>query len=228
MSSIFGERLKISIFGESHGPAIGVVVDGLPSGIKLDFDKIETEMARRRAKSRAYSTKRHEKDEVEILSGLYEGFTTGTPLCAIIRNQDTRSADYSEMERLLRPGHADYSGYVRYKGFNDIRGSGHFSGRLTAPLVFAGAIAAQILEFHQIYIGSHIASIYDMKDVCFDRTNITKEQLFALKEMELPVIDQSCIEAYLEVIEDARKIRILGGIIETAIIGLPRHRFTPV
>ena len=146
MSSIFGDRLKISVFGESHGPAIGVVVDGLPSGIALDFDKIAGEMARRRPDSGPYSTKRKEMDEVEILSGLFNGRTTGTPLSAIIRNKDTISAHYNAMERLARPGHADFSGYVRYKGFNDYRGGGHFSGRLTAPLVFAGAVANRFLK----------------------------------------------------------------------------------
>jgi len=229
MGSVFGDRFKISVFGESHGPAIGVVLDGLPPGIRIDFDRIEAEMARRRAKSRAYSTKRHEKDKVEILSGLYNGFTTGTPLCGIIRNEDTRPVDYREMERLLRPGHADYSGYIRYKGYNDIRGSGHFSGRLTAPIVFAGAIASQILETQQIYIGSHIASIYDRKDTGFDKANITKEQLLALREMELPVIDQSIADEYIDVIENARKnLNSVGGIIETAIIGLPAGIGSPI
>ncbi|NMA64881.1 MAG: chorismate synthase, partial [Clostridiaceae bacterium] len=188
-----------------------------------------TEMGRRRSKSTSYSTKRKEIDEVEILSGVYKGITTGTPLCAIIKNQDTRSVDYSEMERLLRPGHADYTGYIRYKGYNDIRGGGHFSGRLTAPMVFAGAIAAQILEMQQIYIGSHIDSIYNVKDKGFDKTKITKEQLLALKKMDIPVNDPSCLEAYLETIEKARMSQnSVGGIIETAIIGLPAGIGSPI
>ncbi|NLM72757.1 MAG: chorismate synthase [Clostridiaceae bacterium] len=229
MSSIFGDRLKISVFGESHGPAIGVVVDGLPSGIALDFDKIAGEMARRRPDSGPYSTKRKEMDEVEILSGLFNGRTTGTPLSAIIRNKDTISAHYNAMERLARPGHADFSGYVRYKGFNDYRGGGHFSGRLTAPLVFAGAVAKQILEEQQIFIGAHIDSILDIKDIGFDKTNITREQLMALSEMDIPVNDRSCHAQYLEIIDNARKNGdSVGGIIEAAIIGLPAGIGSPI
>lgn len=229
MSSIWGKNLKISVFGESHGPAVGVVVDGLPSGILLDFEDIGREMGRRRPGLNAYSTKRREPDEVEILSGVYNGRTTGTPLCAIIRNQDAHSGDYAEMERLLRPGHADYTGFVRYKGHNDVRGGGHFSGRLTAPIVFAGAIAGQILKKRDIYIGSHIDEIYYVKDVGFDRTNVSKDQLLSLREMELPVNDRSCHNAYLEVIEEARsKGDSVGGIIEAAIVGLPAGLGSPI
>ena len=229
MSSIFGKSLKISVFGESHGPAIGVVIDGLPSGILLDFEAIGKEMGRRKPSLNAYSTKRSEPDEVEILSGVLNGRTTGTPLCAIIRNQDTRSQDYDEMQRLLRPGHADYTGFVRYKGYNDVRGSGHFSGRLTAPIVFAGAVASQILKIRDIYIGSHIDEIYDVKDVGFDRTGVSKEQLMILKEMDLPVNDMSCRNEYLEVIEKAKSNGdSVGGVIEAAIIGLPAGLGSPI
>lgn len=229
MSSIFGEKLKISVFGESHGPAIGVVVDGLPSGIALDFDKIAKEMGRRKPNLGPYSTKRQESDQVEIQSGVYNGRTTGTPLCAMVRNHDAHSVDYGNIERLLRPGHADYSGHVRYKGFNDIRGGGHFSGRLTAPIVFAGAVAQHILDKMNITIGSHINSIHDMMDLGFDKTNITSDQLMALREMDIPVNDKSCREAYLEIIEAARKsLNSVGGIIETAIIGLPAGVGSPM
>lgn len=229
MSSIFGEKLKISVFGESHGPAVGVVVDGLPSGIELDFEMIAKEMGRRRPSIGNYSTKRQETDQVEIQSGLYHGRTTGTPLCAMIRNLDAHSVDYGNIERLVRPGHADYSGHVRYKGFNDVRGGGHFSGRLTAPVVFAGAVAQHILDKFNITIGSHIDSIYDMRDLGFDKVNITQEQLQALREMDIPVNDRSCREAYLEIIEGARKsLNSVGGVIETAIIGLPAGIGSPM
>ncbi|MCX7771507.1 MAG: chorismate synthase [Clostridia bacterium] len=222
MSSIFGQNLKISVFGESHGPAIGVVLDGLPSGILLDFEKISHEMGRRKPNTGAYSTKRKEADEVEILSGVYQGRTTGTPLCAMIRNEDAHSMDYSELERLMRPGHADFTGHVRYKGFNDIRGGGHFSARLTAPIVFAGAVAKHILDQQDIVIGSHIDTIYDIKDVSFNKAEITPQQLNSLREMDIPVIDASCRTAYLETIEEARKRGdSVGGIVETAIVGLP-------
>ena len=141
--NIYGERFKISIFGESHGPAIGVVIDGLPPGFAPDMAKVKAEMARRAPGKHALSTPRAEADSVEIVSGLLAGKTTGAPLCGLIRNQDVRSGDYEE--RKNRPGHADYAAYVKYKGFSDHRGGGHFSGRLTAPLVFAGALARQLL-----------------------------------------------------------------------------------
>ncbi len=229
MSSIFGENLKISVFGESHGPAIGVVMDGLPSGIALGFEKISREMGRRRPNTGAHSTKRQEPDEVELLSGLYQGRTTGTPLCAMIRNKDAHSADYNDMERLLRPGHADFTGHVRYRGFNDIRGGGHFSGRLTAPLVFAGAVAQHILDEQQISIGAHIDKIYDMRDLGFDKVQISHEQLLSLREMDIPVNDRACREVYLEIIEEARKRGdSVGGIVEAAIIGLPAGIGSPL
>ncbi len=137
--------MKYTIFGESHGPAIGVTLTGVPSGLELNMDLIRNEMERRRPGQNALSTARNESDEVEILSGVFEGKTTGTPLCAIIRNGDTRSKDYSQLKTCPRPSHGDYAGSIRYEGHNDYRGGGHFSGRLTAPLVFAGAVAKQIL-----------------------------------------------------------------------------------
>ena len=203
MSSVFGKNIKISVFGESHGRAIGVVIDGLPSGFDIDTEYISREMGRRKPSAGVYSTRRNEADEVEILSGIYKGKTTGTPVGAIIRNNDSLSRDYDDLENLLRPGHADFSGLIRYKGYNDKRGSGHFSGRLTAPVVFAGAIAAQILSEYDIVIGSHIDSIYDTHDIRFDSTQITREQLNMLRSMDIPVNDRSCREAYLEIIDEA-------------------------
>ncbi|NLP00003.1 MAG: chorismate synthase [Clostridiaceae bacterium] len=221
MSSVFGKNIKISVFGESHGRAIGVVIDGLPSGFDIDTEYISREMGRRKPSAGVYSTRRNEADEVEILSGIYKGKTTGTPVGAIIRNNDSLSRDYDDLENLLRPGHADFSGLIRYKGYNDKRGSGHFSGRLTAPVVFAGAIAAQILSEYDIVIGSHIDSIYDTHDIRFDSTQITREQLNMLRSMDIPVNDRSCREAYLEIIDEARKnLDSVGGIVETAIIGV--------
>ncbi|NLB78296.1 MAG: chorismate synthase [Clostridiaceae bacterium] len=229
MSSVFGKNIKVSIFGESHGPAIGVVIDGLPSGFDIDPEIISKEMGRRKPASGVYSTKRNEADEVEIVSGIYNGKTTGTPVCAIIRNTDCMSKDYDNLESLLRPGHADFSGFIRYNGYNDKRGSGHFSGRLTAPIVFAGAIATQILNVYGITIGSHIDSIYDFRDIRFDSTQITKDQLLMLKEMDIPVNDRSCREAYLEIIEEARRnLDSVGGIIETTIIGISAGIGSPI
>lgn len=138
--------MKYTIFGESHGPAIGVTLTGVPSGLEIDMDFILSEMARRRPGQNALSTARNEADIPEILSGVFEGKTIGTPLCAIIRNGDTRSKDYSQLKICPRPSHGDYAGSIRYEGCNDYRGGGHFSGRLTAPLVFAGAVAKLILK----------------------------------------------------------------------------------
>lgn len=152
------------IFGESHGPAIGVTVEGLPSGIALDMDFIAGEMARRAPGRDALSTPRSEADVVTILSGVFEGKTTGTPLCAVIENTDTRSKDYAKLKDLPRPGHADYTGGVRYGGCNDRRGGGHFSGRLTAPLVFAGAVAKLILATRGISVAAHISDIGGVRE----------------------------------------------------------------
>lgn len=229
MSSIWGERLKIALFGESHGPGIGVVVDGFPPGMPVDVERIGIEMGRRRPRTSAYSTPRKEADKVEILSGVFQGRTTGTPICGLIRNTDTRSQDYERTSHLARPGHADYTGYVRYGGFNDFRGGGHFSARLTAPLVFAGALARQYLEAKGIHIGSHIYRIGDAQDVGFDMTGITREQLESLRNMEMPVNDASCANVFLEVIEDAKsRGDSVGGIVEAAAIGLPAGLGSPI
>ena len=152
------------IFGESHGPAIGVVLEGVPSGVEMDLDFIRAELQRRAPGKSALTTARKEADEPEILSGVFDGKTTGTPLCAIIRNTDTRSKDYAKLKHLPRPSHADYAGAVRYGGFNDYRGGGHFSGRLTAPLVFAGALAKLILQEKGVIITSAISILEGTPD----------------------------------------------------------------
>ena len=160
MASIYGNNIKISIFGQSHSEAIGVVIDGLPPGFAIDFDKLVAFMQRRAPGRNEYSTKRKEADVPEFLSGLNaDGVTCGAPLCAIIRNTDTRSQDYDKLRDVPRPGHADYTAYVKYGGHHDIRGGGHFSGRLTAPLCVAGGICLQLLEREGIEIGAHIASV---------------------------------------------------------------------
>ena len=160
MSANWGKNYRISIFGESHGVALGANIDGIPAGTELDLEFITEEMQRRAPGKSEFSTPRLEKDEFEILSGYVNGKTTGTPLCMIVRNMDQRSKDYSELAKKMRPGHADYSGLVRYEGHSDIRGSGHFSGRITASIVFAGAIAKLILKEKGIFIGAHIKSIF--------------------------------------------------------------------
>ena len=221
MSAVWGNNLKISIFGESHGGAIGINIDGLPAGIELDLEAIDKEMKRRAPGRNNLSTARKEGDVPEIVSGFFEGKTTGTPLCAIIRNSDTRSKDYGKLKDLMRPGHADYTGKIRYGGFNDYRGGGHFSGRITAPLVFAGAVCKQVLALKGIQIGAHIKSIKSEEDRAFDYTDISRKTLKALNDMEFPLLDTSKEESMREVILSAKKEGdSVGGTIECAIAGV--------
>ena len=156
--------MKYTIFGESHGPEIGVVLTGVPAGIALDWDFILSEMARRAPGQSALSTARKEADPPEVVSGVFEGKTTGAPLCAVIQNTDTRSRDYEELRRKPRPSHADYAAFVASGGFRDYRGGGHFSGRLTAPLVFAGAVAKQVLKPRGITVSARISMLGGVKD----------------------------------------------------------------
>ena len=156
--------MKYTIFGESHGPEIGVVLTGVPAGIALDWGFILSEMARRAPGQSALSTARKEADTPEVVSGVFEGKTTGAPLCAIIQNTDTRSRDYEELRRKPRPSHADYAAFVASGGFRDYRGGGHFSGRLTAPLVFAGAVAKQVLKPRGITVSARISMLGGVKD----------------------------------------------------------------
>ncbi len=222
MSGVWGNQIKISIFGESHGKAIGIVCDGLPSGVALDFSRIEEELARRAPGRDKLSTARKESDTPQVLSGLFEGKTTGTPLAVMIENTDMKSKDYSKTKDLARPGHADYTGAVRYNGFNDYRGGGHFSGRITAPLVFAGAVAKQILEQKGIQVGAHISHIAGVSDTPFTLDNLHEATFEALRTQALPVLDATCIEAMQEAVYGARaEGDSVGGVIECAIIGVP-------
>ena len=210
--------MKYTIFGESHGPAIGVTLTGVPAGLELDWDSVRLEMARRAPGKNDLSTARKEADEVKVLSGLFEGKTTGAPLCAVIENTDTRSADYEKTKNLARPGHADYAAHVRYGGHNDYRGGGHFSGRLTAPLVFAGAVAKQILAQKGVFVGAHISSVYGISDA-------SMEDWFSLKEVaakEFPVLDDEKGAEMREAIAEAKEdLDSVGGSVECAVFGLP-------
>ena len=183
-------QFRYSIFGESHGPAIGVVLENLPSGIPVDMDFIGREMARRQAKKGGLSTTRIEADRPEILSGVFNGYTTGTPLCAVIQNGNTHSSDYDAIKTLARPSHADYTGRVRYGGFNDYRGGGHFSGRLTAPMVFAGAVMKLWLRGQGIEIGSHILRLGPIEDIPFDLAHPPVEEFPAIAARTLPVLSE--------------------------------------
>lgn len=216
--------MNYTIFGESHGPAIGVTLTGVPAGLELDWAAIEKDMARRAPGKSPLATARKEADQVQVLSGVFEGKTTGSPLCAMIANTDTRSADYSKTRDLARPGHADYPAHVRYQGFNDYRGGGHFSGRLTAPLVFAGAIAKQILAQRGITVGAHISSIYGVNDEALEDWDTLK----GVADKDFPVLNdekgQEMQEAILEAKEDQDSV---GGSIECGVFGLPAGYGSP-
>lgn len=222
MSGIFGLNIKMSIYGESHGKAIGVVLDGLPPGLALDEEAISREMARRAPGQSALTTARKEKDAVEIQSGFFNGYTTGTPLCARIANSDQHSKDYSILKDKMRPGHGDYAGYVRYQGYNDYRGGGHFSARLTAPLVFAGAVAKQALAQYGITIGAHILRIHDITEPGFNPLGESEATLKAIDAKSLPVINDNIGEQMQNCILTAKGVlNSVGGVIELMAINLP-------
>lgn len=216
----WGERIKISIFGESHGEGIGVVIDGIPAGTELDMEEIEREMQRRAPGRNAMSTARSEADQVRILSGFFQGRTTGTPLAGVIFNTNTRSRDYTP--ELLRPGHADYTGFVKYGSAHDWRGGGHFSGRITAPLVFAGAVAKQVLLKHGIVIGAHIKTLGTIEDTPFDAVHLTKEDLQKLRDRAFPAQSEESVAAMQAyILEKKQELDSVGGVIECGMVGLP-------
>lgn len=221
MSSTWGNNIKLSLFGESHGKAIGINIDGLDPGLELDLKEIAREMERRAPGRDKLSTGRLEGDEFEILSGFFKGKTTGTPLCVIIRNKDARSRDYEKTKDLIRPGHADYTGYKKYLGFNDFRGGGHFSGRLTAPISFAGALAKQVLRDQGIIIGSHIKSIGGIKDDSFDKVNIDPSLLDSLSLKRMPTLREEKAREMEDLILKVRKDKdSIGGIVELGVLNL--------
>jgi len=218
MSSTYGENLKLSIFGQSHGPAIGMSLDGIPAGLPVDFDKLQIFLNRRAPGQASWSTPRKEEDRPEFLAGILDGFTCGAPIAAVIYNKNTRSGDYSNLKDCPRPGHADYTAQIKYGGFQDAAGGGHFSGRLTAPLCIAGGLCKQWLEEMGIRIGAHIACIGSVDDVAFDPL---APQLDAV-DPQFPVLSQAAGEAMRAAISEARAEQdSVGGIIECAVIGLP-------
>ncbi len=214
MSSSYGENIRLTIFGQSHSPAIGMTLEGVPAGEKIDYDKLGSFMARRAPGNNSYSTPRKEADQPEFLSGVFNDYTCGTPISAIIRNSNTRSQDYSELKRVPRPGHADYTAEVKYKGFQDYTGGGHFSGRLTAPLCIAGGICMQILERKGIEVFARIKSIKNVSD------NGQLTESLGLKSF--PVVDDAQGEKMVALIEEYKaKGDSVGGIIECVVKGLP-------
>lgn len=222
MSSVIGDKIKLSIFGESHGEAIGCVIDGLPAGIKIDMNAVYKDMQRRAPGKDKTATPRLEKDIPHILSGMLDNVTTGAPLAMVIENTNTKSGDYSNLMTVPRPGHSDYPAYVKYGGNNDIRGGGHFSGRLTAPLVFAGSVAKQILSQMGVTIGAHIKQIGSVCDAVSDLNKTDKSLLDTLSSSTFSLIDETKEQAMRDEIEKARlSLDSVGGIIECFAVGLP-------
>lgn len=222
MKNNFGTNISMTIFGESHGPCIGITLDGLPAGFKINLERIKEDMEKRKAKG-SISTQRHEDDEVEIVSGFFNGYTTGTALTILIQNKNTQSKDYSDIQYRLRPGHADFSAYEKYHGFQDYRGGGHFSGRLTAPIVAAGSICRQILETKNILIGSHIEQLYALHDAPFSNNiDELKKQIQTLNKKEFATLDEQVAQNMEQTILEAKNEQdSIGGILESAIINLP-------
>ena len=222
MSSTFGNKVKISVFGESHGNGIGVVIDGLPAGFKVNMDAVLAQMARRAPGRDKTATPRREKDLPKILSGMLEDTLTGAPLCAVIENTNTRSGDYGNLMTCPRPGHSDYTAYVKYNASNDVRGGGHFSGRITAPLVFAGAVCRQLLAAQGIRIAAHIYSIGSVHDKPFDPVHIDGALMERLSLSSFALIDRGAEEPMRAKVEDARmQLDSVGGVIECAVTGVP-------
>lgn len=218
MKNTFGTSVTVTLFGESHGAMIGAVLDGMAPGIPVDEAFIARQMDLRRSVG-AISTKRREADLVRIVSGVYEGRTTGTPITLLIENADTRSHDYAAMRYLARPGHADYTAEQKYHGFQDPRGGGHFSGRITAGLVAAGAIALTALSSRGIRIGTHIAACGGVRDRGFGDLSA---DIDVLADKAFAVLDDARAEEMNAVITAAaREGDSVGGILETAVIGLP-------
>ncbi len=228
MSSEIGKNLKISVFGQSHGRAIGVVMDGLPAGIAIDEEELYKFMSRRKPGTSRLSTQRREEDRPVFLAGLMDGVTAGSPLCAVIENTDVRSGDYAGLADLPRPSHADFTARMRYGEAVDMRGSGHFSGRLTAPLCIAGGIARQILGQRGVYVGAHLLSVENESDEPFPLFP-TPELFAAVADRSLPVIDEAAGARMAAAIEAARaEADSVGGVIECAAVGLPAGLGSPM
>ena len=222
MSYSFGKNFKVTLFGQSHSEEIGIIIDGISAGYKINKDLIRKNLDRRRPGKNKFSTARKEDDDFKIVSGEVDGLTCGTPICAIIENKDQRSRDYDNLKDRPRPSHADYPAYVKFKGFNDMRGGGQFSGRMTAPIVIAGSIAEDLLLKRDIKIYTRIKSIGDEEDVKLELRDINEDKLSNLKNEDFPVFDHEVREKMegeiLKAKEDGDSI---GGIVETFILNMP-------
>ncbi len=222
MKSTIGNQLHLSLFGESHGAAVGVVIDGLAPGIPVHPEFIQHQMDLRKPKGKI-STQRQEADQVRILSGVFEGMTTGTPICLMIENQSQQSRDYAKSKDLARPSHADYTANEKYRGYQDYRGGGHFSGRLTAPLVAAGALCLDLLKSKDILIGSHLCQVAGIEDDSFSADfKQLKEEISRMNETYFAVLNPKAQQKMQEAIEQARKQGdSVGGVVESVVLHLP-------
>lgn len=217
MKNTLGNVLAVTLFGESHGTAIGAVIDGLAAGIPINEEFINTQLSRRRPQG-SISTPRQETDEFKILSGVFEGKTTGTPVCIVIENSDTHSTDYGEMKYKMRPSHADFTAQIKYGGNQDYRGGGHFSGRITAALVAAGALVTPALNKKGIYIGTHIKNIAGVEDASFK----SLEDVKSVSGKTFAVLNEDIKSQMTDKINEARENgNSVGGILETAVYGMP-------
>lgn len=229
MSSSIGERVKVTLFGQSHGEAVGVVVDGLPAGEPVDMAWLQAFLDRRAPGRDVFSSARQERDVPRVLSGLVAGVTCGAPLCAVIDNEDARSEVYATLRDLPRPGHADYPAHARYRGHADLRGGGHLSGRLTAPLCLAGGIALQLLTRRGIAVGAHALAIGGVQDRAFDAVCPPPAELSGPGEKAFPVLDDAAGERMCDAIAAAKADGdSLGGIVECCVTGLPIGLGSPI
>lgn len=225
MSSFWNNRISVSLFGEAHGPAIGVTVDNLPSGEFIDAEELSRFMARRYSCGSGIAV----DSMPHIMSGILNDRTTGAPLCAFLQNRNATAPQHEETDPLLRPGHADYTGTVRYRGFNDVRNGGSFSDSATDPLCFAGAICAQILERRGIYTGAHILQIHNVKDNPYDPVNITRDGVLSVRNKDFPVINDRKGWAMIEDINRAEEGgESLGGVIECVAVNVPAGIGSPI
>ena len=229
MSSVWGNNLRLSIFGESHSAAIGCSLDGFPAGTKIDMEKLLSFMARRSSKGGKTETPRIEKDFPNIISGVLNGFSCGTPICCVIENKNTKSRDYDGLRTTPRPSHADFTGNIKYNGFNDQRGGGHFSGRLTAPLVFAGGLCEQLLEEKGIRVYAKIRSIKNVSDEEIDIINPDEKLLKEAIKKEIPCVSMEKAREMEDIIISASKAGdSVGGVVECFVLGLEPGVGSPI
>ncbi|MBQ5970740.1 MAG: chorismate synthase [Clostridia bacterium] len=222
MSCSFGDKFKVTVFGQSHSEAIGVVIDGVPAGVRLDEAQIAAFLQRRAPGNAAFATQRKESDRPQIVSGVVDGVTCGAPVCALILNGDAHSKDYDALRACPRPSHADYAAFLKYGAAHDIRGGGNFSGRMTAPLCFAGALAMQLLEAKGVTVGAHIRRIGFVQDMPYDGILLDRQTLCGIKAKAFPVQNDSAGEEMCRVIEQARlQADSVGGVVECAVLGVP-------